>query len=99
MFKNLKVSQIFKNDFEKAKEIFNFNFSKDIKNIVKFGISFSFIIVLISVLILSLYITTNQSYILYSLGTLLFKSFTMFIAIFFICGIAFNTIIKERLNK
>ena len=63
------------------------------------GIKFSFILVLFATLLMSIYLTINQSYVLYDIATSLFKSFTMFMAIFFISGIAFNTILKEKTNR
>lgn len=78
------------------KLIFLFDFNSKVKAIMDTGIKVCFVFTLISVLIMSLYITTNHSYILYDLGIRLFKTSTTFIAIFLICGIAFNKIIKDR---
>ncbi len=78
------------------KLIFLFDFNPKVKAIMDTGIKVCFVFTLISVLIMSLYITTNHSYILYDLGIRLFKTSTTFIAIFLICGIAFNKIIKDR---
>ena len=63
------------------------------------GLRISFILVLFATLIMSIYLTMNQSYIVYEIGSSLFKSFTMFMAIFFISGVAFNTILKEKNNR
>jgi hypothetical protein len=63
------------------------------------GLKLSFILVLLSTFIMSIYLTMNHSYIVYNVATSLFKSFTMFMAVFFINGIAFNTILKEKMNR
>lgn len=69
------------------------NFNTKIKNIMSTGIKISFIAILFSTLIMAIYLTTNPSYILFDIGISLFKSFTMFIAMFLIDGIAFNKIV------
>lgn len=78
--------------------VFNFNFNLDfkIKKIMRAGIIFNFIFMLIATLILSIYITTNTYYIVYEIGSDIFRASSMFIAIFFIFGICFNQIIKEK---
>ena len=76
---------------------FLFDFIPKVKEIMNTGIKICFVFTLVSVFIMSLYITTNHSYILYNLGIGLFKSSTTFIAIFLICGIAFNKIIKDKI--
>lgn len=69
-----------------------------VKKIMLLGIRFSFITCLFSTLILSLYISSNNSYILYDLGISLFKSSTTFIVVFFIYGIVFNKLLQERVK-
>ena len=71
------------------------NISANIKNIMSVGIKICFVLTLFATFILSLYITCNPSIILYVIGSNLFKSSTTFMAIFFIFGIAFNTIKGE----
>lgn len=90
---------ILKNFFNKFISVFNFSFEPKVKNLMTAGIRISFILVLFSTLIMSIYLTTNQSYIVYEIGSSLFKSFTMFMAIFFISGVAFNTILKEKTSR
>ena len=77
----------------------DFSFEPKVKSIMVAGLKFSFILVLLSTFIMSIYLTMNHSYIVYNVGTSLFKSFTMFMAVFFINGIAFNTILKEKMNR
>ncbi len=77
----------------------DFSFEQKVKSIMVAGLKFSFILVLLSTFIMSIYLTMNHSYIVYNVGTSLFKSFTMFMAVFFINGIAFNTILKEKMNR
>lgn len=74
-----------------------FDFNPKVKAIMNTGIKICFVFTLISVLIMSLYITTNHSYILYNLGVGLFKSSTTFIVIFLICGIAFSKIVRYKI--
>ena len=50
-----------------------------------------------SALIMAIYISYNNSYIVYEVGTSLFKSGTMFLAMFIIVGTSFNYMIKERI--
>ena len=87
---------IFKSFFNKFLSVFDFSFEPKVKNLMTAGVQISFILVLFATLIMSIYLTMNQSYIVYEIGSSLFKSFTMFMAIFFITGIAFNTILKEK---
>ena len=89
----------FKNFFNKFLAVFDFTFEQKVKNLMTTGLQISFILVLFSTLIMSIYLTMNQSYIIYEIGSSLFKSFTMFMAIFFISGVAFNTILKEKTNR
>ena len=90
---------IFKSFFNKFLSVFDFSFEPKVKNLMTAGVQISFILVLFATLIMSIYLTMNQSYIVYEIGSSLFKSFTMFMAIFFISGIAFNTILKEKAKK
>ena len=75
------------------KFLFLLDFSPKVKAIMNTGIKICFVLTLVSVLIMSLYITANHSYILYNLGIGLFKTSTMFIVIFLIFGITFNQIL------
>ena len=88
-----------KNFFKKFFSVFDFSLEPRVKILMYIGIKFSFILVLFATLLMSIYLTINQSYVLYDIATSLFKSFTMFMAIFFISGIAFNTILKEKTNR
>ena len=90
---------IFKSFFNKFLSVFDFTFESKVKNLMATGLRISFILVLFATLIMSIYLTMNQSYIVYEIGSSLFKSFTMFMAIFFISGIAFNTILKEKISR
>ena len=90
---------IFNSFFNKFLSVFDFSFEPKVKNLMATGLRISFILVLFATLIMSIYLTTNQSYIVYEIGSSLFKSFTMFMAIFFISGVAFNTILKEKTSR
>lgn len=90
---------IFKSFFNKFLSVFDFTFESKVKNLMATGLRISFILVLFATLIMSIYLTMNQSYIVYEIGSSLFKSFTMFMAIFFISGVAFNTILKEKTSR
>lgn len=79
----------------KIKSVFDFNFIPKVKSIMNTGIKISFILVLFATLLMAIYISTNPSYILYDLGITLFKTFTMFMVMFLINGIAFNKIVKD----
>ena len=74
-----------------------FDFNNRVKVIMNTGIEVCFVFTLISVFIMSLYITVNPLYILYDLGIGLFKTSSTFIAVFFICGIACSKILKDRI--
>ncbi len=86
----------FEKFFDKISLIFNFNFIPKVKVVMNTGIKVSFILTLFATLLMAMYISSNHSYILYTLGITLFKAFTMFIVMFFIDGIAFNTILKKK---
>ena len=90
---------IFKSFFNKFLSVFDFSFEPKVKNLMATGLRISFILVLFATLIMSIYLTMNQCCRVYEIGSSLFKSFTMFMAIFFISGIAFNTILKEKTNR
>ena len=76
--------------------LFDFkNFEKRVKYIMETGIKISFILLLFSVLLLSLYIQFNTPPGLYTAGTILFKTFSMYISFFIVYGISFNKIISE----
>ena len=77
----------------------DFSFEPKVKSLMTAVLKLSFILVLLSTFIMSIYLTMNHSYIVYNVATSLFKSFTMFMAVFFINGIAFNTILKEKMNR
>ena len=92
MFNTIKKSYI------KIYSLFNSNFDLRVKRIMNTGIKISFIAILFSVLIMSIYITTNQSYILFSISMSIFKAFTTFISMFLISGVAFNKILNDSLH-
>ena len=75
---------------------FNLNVDSKVKLIMKSGIKFSFVLILISTLVFSIYITTNKDFELYNIGVALLKSGNMFIVFFIIFGICFNQILKEK---
>ena len=79
------------------KVINNFkNLNKKIKTIMKYGFTFSLIFCLFSVFILYTYHTLNNSPLIFTVGTILFKTSLMFFVDFIICGIAFDTIKKQE---
>lgn len=82
---------------KKILSVINFNYDKKVKNLIISGIKFSFILTLFATLIMAIYISYNNSYIVYEVGTSLFKSGTMFLAMFIIVGTSFNYMIKERI--
>lgn len=82
---------------KKILSIVNFNYDKKVKKLMVSGIKFSFILTLFATLIMAIYISYNNSYIVYEVGTSLFKSGTMFLAMFIIVGTSFNYMIKERI--
>lgn len=75
---------------------FNLNVDSKVKLIMKSGIKFSFVLILISTLVFSIYITTNKDFELYNIGAALLKAGNMFIVFFIILGICFNQILKEK---
>ena len=82
---------------KKLLSIVNFNYDKKVKKIMIVGIKSSFILTLFATLIMAIYISYNQSYIVYEIGTSLFKSATMFISMFIIVGTSFNCILKDHI--
>lgn len=82
---------------KKILSVINFNYDKKVKNLIISGIKFSFVLTLFATLIMAIYISYNNSYIVYEVGTSLFKSGTMFLAMFIIVGTSFNYMIKERI--
>ena len=70
------------------------NIDNKVKKIMINGFKFSFISLLFSVLILSIY-TSYTLPILYYSGTTLFKTSLMFFADFIILGIGFDTLKKQ----
>ena len=82
---------------KKILSVINFNYDKKVKNLIISGIKFSFVLTLFATLIMAIYISYNNSYIVYEVGTSLFKSGTMFLAMFIIVGTSFNYILKERI--
>lgn len=70
------------------------NTDKNIIKIMKKGVEFSFAFCLIACLILFTYILSSNVSVFY-IGVSLFKSGLFFLVGFVICGIAFNSIMKE----
>lgn len=78
---------------KKLPDLFNLaNFKNSILTIMKTGISISFVLLLFSTLLLSLYIEFHSPNYLYELGCSIFKSSTTFIAFIIIYGFSFNKI-------
>lgn len=77
----------------KIQELFKNIDELDLK-IMKNGIKFSFIILLISIFILLLYLIFKNNPFLYKLGLSLFKTSTYFAIEFIICGIVVDSIKK-----
>lgn len=79
--------------------LFIFDTSKlpiPLKRIMKNGIKISFVLLLFSTLLMSLYIDFQTSNNLFKISSILIKTFSNFIASFIIFGAAFNRILKER---
>ena len=72
------------------------NLDKNIKIIMKYGFIFSLLCCLLSVFILYTYHKLKTSPLVFTVGTILFKTSLMFLADFIICGIAFDTIKKQE---
>ncbi len=79
------------------KEIINSikNIEIRIKAIMFFGFDFSFVIAIISALVLLFYILNPTYYLIYESGIILFKTSLSFAVAFFICAIVTNNILKE----
>ena len=71
------------------------NLDMKIKNIMKYGFTFSFTFCFFSIIILYTYHKLNTNPILFTIGTILFKTSLMFFTDFIICGLAFDKIIKQ----
>ena len=71
------------------------NIEKNILSFMILGINFSFIICLISSLILLFYILNPTSYLIYEAGIIIFKTSLEFAISFFICAIVVNNLKKE----
>lgn len=85
----------FKKGINRFFSVVDLKFNPKVRLVVINGIKICFIFILFATFLMSLYSTTH-SYILYDLGLGLFKAFTIFVAIFFICGIAFNKLMDYR---
>lgn len=70
------------------------NIDEKVKKIMVNGFKFSFAVIILSALILSLYRIYLMP-IIYLCGTILFKSAIMFIVDFIILGIGFDTLKKQ----
>ena len=68
-----------------------------VKNIMRYGFNFSLLFCLFSVLILFTYHAIYTIPILFTIGTILFRTSLMFFVDFTICGIAFDTIKKQMI--
>lgn len=71
------------------------NLDLKVKNIMKYGFNFSLLFCLFSVLILYTYHAFYTLPLVFTIGTILFKTSLMFFVDFIICGIAFDTIKKQ----
>ena len=71
------------------------NLDNSIKNIMHIGFKFSFVLCIISVLLLFIYETFYNLPNLFYAGISLLQSSLMFVCAFFICGISFDTIKKQ----
>lgn len=71
------------------------NLDGKVKNIMKYGFAFSFLFCLFSILILYTYHAFYTIPILFTIGTILFKTSLVFFSIFLIYGVAFDTIKKQ----
>lgn len=71
------------------------NLDVKIKKIMKYGFAFSLIFCLISILVLYTYHAIYRIPLIFTIGTILFKSALMFFVDFVICGYAFDIIKKQ----
>ncbi len=70
------------------------NLDNKVKNIMVNGFKFSFLCLIISILVLGIY-HLYMLPIIYNCGTILFKTSIMFIVDFIILGIGFDTVKKQ----
>ncbi len=73
------------------------NLDLKVKNIMKCGFIFSLLFCFISILVLYTYHTTYTIPLIFTVGTILFRTSLMFFVDFIICGIAFDTIKKQMI--
>ena len=71
------------------------NIDSKVYKLMSSGIKFSFILLLFSVFILSLYIQFKNPIALFEVGRMLFKCAGLYMVFFFICGITFNKLLGE----
>ena len=71
------------------------NLDLKVKNIMKHGFAFSLLFCLFSILVLYTYHRFYTIPIIFTIGTILFKTSLMFFVDFIICGVAFDTIKKQ----
>ncbi|WP_413852557.1 hypothetical protein [Candidatus Ruminimicrobium bovinum] len=69
-----------------------------IKKVTETGIKISFIALLFSVLLMTLYIDYKPSKFLFEASSLLVHSFSMFIVYFLVLGVSFNKLQKGKNN-
>lgn len=85
--------------FKKIIELFDFNkLESNVRKLMYCGMKISLIFLLLSLLLLELYIDFKSPNYLYYIGSQLFKANSIFITYFFICGISFNKLLKEKKN-
>lgn len=73
------------------------NMDIHVKNIMHYGFVFSLLFCMISILVLFTYHAIYHLPLIFSVGTILFKSSLMFFVDFIICGVAFDTIRKQQI--
>lgn len=71
------------------------NLNKKIVKIMKVGFIFCFLLCLLSTIFLLTYETIYSLPLLYYIGLNLFKASLMFITMFLMCGIGFDTILNQ----
>ena len=71
------------------------NIDLKVKNIMKYGFIFSLLFCFISILVLYTYHQIYTIPLLFTIGTILFKTSLMFFVDFTICGMAFDSIKKQ----
>ena len=82
--------------YEKLKNTFNNLEEKNLK-LMKFGFKFSFVIAMISSIILITYLFFVHTPIVYKLGIIIFEISLYFMADFFVSGIAIDSIKKQMI--